>query len=812
MSEDFQIINGISQSNDIAWISVYDPFKQFIKAFKQFLSQDFSKFNSVLIQGDFNIDCNEKNVSSESIDILSLFAEYNFNLKNFMPTYPATHPVSTIDLLFSNDTDLFSEVNTVSNINSKCDHLALDILINLKTNKVNTKMKRFYSKTSIIYFNESLKEINWEEVFKEEVETAYNKMQDIINLKLDQFFPLRKVKEKKDKILISKIRKKRKLSKEGKDTTNLMKEIEQRIREIETERLENLRCKSNSIYSLHQKIKSEKTSCPANAFLVNDIVISNEKEIADSFADHFRSIFNEGTCLTHNFYSSFSISKTEIKSIINSLNTKKASGFSLLPHFLLKKCEDNMTEIIFLLFNAISRDSLIPHSLSIDKVTPVLKPGKDKSLLSSCRPVSVRDNLMYILDKFLTRQLNEFNDREKVINEEQYGFIQGKNTSAQVSDLIRELSFLLDDKTTLFIDLIFFDYSSAFDKVLPNLLISDLESLGLEHDTLSILSLMFNSRSQTVVYNNSKSYNFTPTSGIIQGGVSSPILFNFYVRNVCRGVSSKFFQFADDLLLLRGRRVDDDINKMQEDIDIITKNSLELGLQMNTNKVKHMIITSKNIEHKQLFKCNNQIIPVVSSHKHLGIIIDSKLTFNEHVNHVIKKSAQQSGLIKKICGKVDPLTSLSLYKTYTLPLLEYGYTAWKPSKTQQERLEKTQKHFTKYVCSRLGFNDLSYHNRLRLLSIKSLTHRRSLKQMKTLKQMIENNTMHDIHIRNNPRTGTRTECPLHRLVISNKEQHTDIVNIFNSMPRHVRDSLNDHDFITKVDYYFEYEYEGSSQV
>ena len=80
-----------------------------------------------------------------------------------------------------------------------------------------------------------------------------------------------------------------------------------------------------------------------------------------------------------------------------------------------------------------------------------------------------------------------------------------------------------------------------------------------------------------------------------------------------------------------------------------------------------------------------------------------------------------------------------------------------------------QKHFTKFVCSKLGFNDVSYSVRLRLLSIKSLTHRRILKQMKTLKEMYDDNLMTEIALKNNPRTGIRLETTLHRLSLSNKE-------------------------------------------
>ena len=90
--------------------------------------------------------------------------------------------------------------------------------------------------------------------------------------------------------------------------------------------------------------------------------------------------------------------------------------------------------------------------------------------------------------------------------------------------------------------------------------------------------------------------------------------------------------------------------------------------------------------------------------------------------------------------------------------------------------------------------------KLRLLSIKSLRHRRILKQMKTLKEMYDDNLMTEITLKHNPRTGIRLETTLHGLSLSNKEHITDIVNIFNSFPQNVRDSLVRQDFLKQVHY------------
>src|SRR3989442_1558078 len=87
----------------------------------------------------------------------------------------------------------------------------------------------------------------------------------------------------------------------------------------------------------------------------------------------------------------------------------------------------------------------------------------------------------------------------------------------------------------------------------------------------SVLRDMIADRQQVVIFNSTASSPIYPSSGVIQGGISSPLLFNIYSNVIGDKCKSKCFKFADDnSLLLRARKNEDDIKDLQMDINYLT--------------------------------------------------------------------------------------------------------------------------------------------------------------------------------------------------------------------------------------------------
>ena len=99
-----------------------------------------------------------------------------------------------------------------------------------------------------------------------------------------------------------------------------------------------------------------------------------------------------------------------------------------------------------------------------------------------------------------------------------------------------------------------------------------------------------------------------------------------------------------------------------------------MGFNPDSTKPAHEVIFSrKRIEsHHPLFMISNVPVKRVPFHKHLGLILDSKLDFNEHINTVLSKVNKMIALLRKFQHILPRHSLLTIYKTFIRPHLDYG--------------------------------------------------------------------------------------------------------------------------------------------
>ncbi len=146
-------------------------------------------------------------------------------------------------------------------------------------------------------------------------------------------------------------------------------------------------------------------------------------------------------------------------------------------------------------------------------------------------------------------------------------------------------------------------------------------------------------------------------------------------------------------------RKNTDCDDLQEDINSLVEWSESRNLKINSNKTEHLRISLKK-NCLNTYQINGNPINTVQEHKHLGLIFDSKLNFNQHCDMIVNKARKKFGFLKSLCKYVDGITFLNLYKTYVLPILESNLICWVLNKTQFNRIEMVQK-ITKFICKKL---------------------------------------------------------------------------------------------------------------
>ena len=160
-----------------------------------------------------------------------------------------------------------------------------------------------------------------------------------------------------------------------------------------------------------------------------------------------------------------------------------------------------------------------------------------------------------------------------------------------------------------------------------------------------------NNRKQRVVLNGSFSSYSTVESGVPQGSVLGPLLFLIYINDLERNIKSNIKFFADDTMLFS--IVKDpaiSANNLNHDLDIIQQWAYKWKMEFNpdpTKQATEVLFSCKksNPNHPQpLF--NGIAVAKVNDQKHLGLILDSRLSFEKHINEKIIKAKKNFGILK----------------------------------------------------------------------------------------------------------------------------------------------------------------------
>jgi len=123
-----------------------------------------------------------------------------------------------------------------------------------------------------------------------------------------------------------------------------------------------------------------------------------------------------------------------------------------------------------------------------------------------------------------------------------------------------------------------------------------------------------------------------------------------------------------------------------------------------------------------VFAFGSNTVANVSCVRDLGVLIDSNLSFVEHISHIVAKAHARAYLIHKCFLSRDTSTLVRTFTTYVRPLLEYCSCIWSPHfKNGIYKVESVQRNFAKRLR---GMSDLSYSDRLAALNLPSLELRR----------------------------------------------------------------------------------------
>ena len=405
------------------------------------------------------------------------------------------------------------------------------------------------------------------------------------------------------------------------------------------------------------------------------------------------------------------------------MKPNKATGPDNIPSRLLIEAADEVSPALVLFFQATLVQGIIPLAWKNAFVSPVFKKGK-RSDPSNYRPISLTSIackvLEHVIHSTIIRHLENFN----ILSNFQHGFRKKRSCESQLLLTVHDLALGLNRRAQ--IDAVLLDFSKAFDKVPHQRLLKKLHYYGIRGKTLEWIASFLLSRKQQVLLEGVKSGFSEVSSGVPQGTVLGPLLFNIFINDLPDVVSSQVRLFADDCLIYRNISNSDDARALQADLDSLQEWEHTWMMSFNPTKCESICITNKTTNIiKSTYKIHNSDIKTVSDTKYLGVTINSKLNWTAHINNITKKAHGMRAFLQRNLYSAPRAVKEHAYKTFVRPSVEFSSTVWSPhTKKLKDKLESVQRKAARFV-----FNDFSRHtsvsNLIGRLSWPSLEHRRN---------------------------------------------------------------------------------------
>jgi len=449
-------------------------------------------------------------------------------------------------------------------------------------------------------------------------------------------------------------------------------------------------------------------------------------EAAEALNDHFASICQQLPPLDTTRLPAYlparslapTVSQSQVLQKLGKIRVKRATTPLDLPMRLIKEFAMELATPLTSIINASLQQSKCPSQWKTAFVTAIGKTPSPASF-GELRPIAITPLPSLLCESFVADWA--YQDLAPSVDTRQFGNMRSSSTTHCLVSFLDFVHAHLDKRKSS-VTSIFIDFKKAFDLVDHTTVISKAAaSTGIRECLIPWLADFLSNRQQAVRVQGQVSSLLPLTCGVPQGTRMGPLCFLVMINDALLDTEHRWKYVDDSTIAAAIDSSCPDHSAIQHTLDNLL--SWTTANHVTINRQKSVVMQfdfSTNPAPSPILTLDNHPLDVVRSTKLLGVTIDDKLSWTQHVRDIVRSASYRLHMLRRLKSLGVPLPELqNIYRLFILPKLTYASPAWSPSltATQLLQLERVQKRAAKII---LGPVYTSYDSALAALGLTSL--------------------------------------------------------------------------------------------
>jgi hypothetical protein len=338
-----------------------------------------------------------------------------------------------------------------------------------------------------------------------------------------------------------------------------------------------------------------------------------------------------------------------------------------------------------------------PRAFCIARTITLRKPDKgDYTSPKAWRPIALLNTLGKIIEAVTARYLQDVAERWSVLPATQMGARKHRSTETALDWLLSQIRTVWDDGTAI-ATVLSLDMSGAYDHVVRSRLIHILRAKGIPAGIVGWVESFMTGRTTTLAFGGQESEPIGIPAGIPQGSPISPILFLFYnmeLLDICNppGTPVQGMGFVDDVnLLAYGRTAEANCANLHRVHDQCLQWAKRHGAKFAPDKYHliHLSRRQRRFNMRASINLGDVTVEPVDSTRILGVFLDTKLRWKEHLTKIQEKMATRINALRRLTGSTwgfPLIQARQVYNSIIRPAMTYGALAWHQPTADSRRL------------------------------------------------------------------------------------------------------------------------------